>query len=60
MVIVRSARVPRDASCLPLRFALRPGQAHDSTLAGALLDDRLPPDSFVLAARPTTRNGSGR
>ena len=38
-----------DTSGLPLRFALSPGQAHDSTLAGALLDDRLPPDSFVLA-----------
>ena len=38
-----------DASGLPLRFALSPGQAHDSTLAGALLDDHLPPDSFVLA-----------
>ena len=36
-----------DASGLPLRFALSPGQAHDSTLAGALLDDRLPPDSFL-------------
>ena len=38
-----------DASGLPLRFALSSGQAHDSTLAGALLDDHLPPDSFVLA-----------
>ena len=38
-----------DASGLPLRFALSPGQAHDSTLAGPLLDDRLPPDAFVLA-----------
>ena len=28
---------------------MSPGQAHDSTLAGALLDDQLPPDSFVLA-----------
>ena len=37
-----------DATGLPLRFALSPGQAHDSTLAGALLDDHLPPDSFVL------------
>ena len=25
------------------------GQAHDSTLAEPLLDDRLPPDGFVLA-----------
>ena len=38
-----------DASGLPLRFALSPGQAHDSTLAGHLLDDQLPPDGFVLA-----------
>ena len=38
-----------DASGLPLRFALSPGQAHDSTLAGPLLDDHLPPDGFVLA-----------
>ena len=38
-----------DASGLPLRFALSPGQAHDSTLAEALLDDHLPPDSFVFA-----------
>ena len=38
-----------DASGLPLRFALSPGQAHDSTLAGPLLDDQLPPDGFVLA-----------
>ena len=37
-----------DASGLPLRFALGSGQAHDSTLAGALLDDHLPPDSFLL------------
>ena len=44
-----SARVPRDASGLPLRFALSPGQVHDSTLAGPLLDDQLPSDSFVLA-----------
>ena len=36
-------------SGLPLRFALSPGQAHDSTLAGHLLDDQLPPDGFVLA-----------
>ena len=49
VVVVRSARVPRDASGLPLRFALSPGQAHDSTLAGPLLDDHLPPDGFVLA-----------
>ena len=49
VVIVRSARVPRDAGGLPLRFALSPGQAHDSTLAGDLLDDQLPADSFVLA-----------
>ena len=38
-----------DANGLPLRFALNPGQAHDNTLAGHLLDDQLPPDSFVLA-----------
>ena len=37
-----------DASGLPLRFALSPGQAHDSTLAGPLLDDQLPADSFLL------------
>ena len=49
VVIVRSARVPRDASGLPLRFALSPGQAHDSTLAGPLLNHHLPPDGFVLA-----------
>ena len=40
-----------DASGLPLRFALSPGQAHDSTLARPLLDDQLPPDAFVLADR---------
>ena len=38
-----------DASGLPLRFALSPGQAHDSPLAGPLLDDQLPADAFVLA-----------
>ena len=38
-----------DANGLPLRFALSPGQAHDSTLAGPLLDDHLPADGFVLA-----------
>ena len=38
-----------DASGLPLRFALSPGQAHDSTLGGHLLDDHLPTDGFVLA-----------
>ena len=48
VVIVRSARVPRDASGLLLRFALSPGQAHDSTLAGPLFDDHLPPDGVVL------------
>ena len=37
-----------DGSGLPLRFALSPGQAHDSTLAGPLLDDQLLPDSFLL------------
>ena len=37
-----------DAEGLPLRFALSPGQAHDSTLAGHLLDDQLPPDGFLL------------
>ena len=46
---MRSACVPRDASGLPLRFALSPGQVHDSTLAGPMLDDQLPPDGFVLA-----------
>ena len=38
-----------DADGLPLRFALSPGQAHDSSLAGPLLDDQLPPNGFVLA-----------
>ena len=37
------------AGGLPLRYALSPVHAHDSTLAGTLLDDQLPPDSFVLA-----------
>ena len=40
-----------DASGLSLRFALSLGQAHDSTLAGSLLDDQLPPDGFVLAEK---------
>ena len=44
-----------DATGLPLRFALSPGQAqaqaHDSTLAGPLLDDRLPADGFVLGRK---------
>ena len=34
---------------MPLRFALSLGQAHDSTLAGPLLDDHLPADGSVLA-----------
>ncbi len=38
-----------DAAGLSLRFALSPGQAHDSTLAGLLLDGQLPADGFVLA-----------
>ena len=38
-----------DANGLPLRFALSPGPAHDSTLAGPLLADHLPADGFVLA-----------
>ena len=37
-----------DASGLPLRFTLSPGQAHDSTAAEALLEDQLPADSFLL------------
>ena len=37
-----------DAAGLPIRYDLSPGQAHDSTAAGALLAD-LPPDSFLLA-----------
>ena len=37
-----------DADGLPIRYDLSPGQAHDSTAAGALLAD-LPPDSFLLA-----------
>ena len=51
VVIVRSARVAarRQRPAAPLRFALSPGQAHDSTLAGPLLDDQLPADGFVLA-----------
>ena len=36
------------ASGLPLRYALSLSQAHDSTLAGPLLDHQLPPDGFVL------------
>jgi len=38
-----------DATGLTLRFALSPGQAHDSTLTGPLLDDHLPADGFMLA-----------
>ena len=37
-----------DAGGLPPRFAPSPGQAHDSRRAAPLLDNRLPPDSFVL------------
>ena len=37
-----------DATGLPIRYDLSPGQAHDSTVAGSLLAD-LPPDSFLLA-----------
>ena len=40
-----------DAAGLPIRYNLSPGQAHDSTAAGALLAD-LPPDSFLLADKP--------
>ena len=36
-----------DAHGLPLRFALSPGRRHDSQAARILLEDRLPPDSFV-------------
>ena len=37
-----------DANGLPLRVALSSGQRHDSQAARILLEDRLPPDSFVL------------
>ena len=37
-----------DATGLPIRYDLSPGQAHYSTVAGSLLAD-LPPDSFLLA-----------
>lgn len=36
-----------DANGLPLRVALSPGRRHDSQTARILLEDRLPPDSFV-------------
>ena len=38
-----------DASGLPLHFALSSCQALDSNPAGDLLDNQLPPNSFVLA-----------
>ena len=37
-----------DANGLPLRVALSSGQRHDSQAARILLEDQLPPDSFVL------------
>ena len=37
-----------DVSGLPIRYDLSPGQAHDSTAAGAMLAT-LPPDSFLVA-----------
>ena len=37
-----------DTQGLPLRFELSPGQRHDSQAAAALLEGRLPADSFVL------------
>ena len=37
-----------DANGLPLRVASISGQRHDSQAARILLEDRLPPDSFVL------------
>ena len=40
--------VVTDATGLPIRYDLSPGQAHDSMVAGPLLAD-LPPDSFLLA-----------
>ncbi len=39
-----------DVSGLPIRYDLSPGQAHDTTAAGAMLAD-LPPDSFLIAPR---------
>ena len=37
-----------DVTGLPIRYDLSPGQAHDSTAAGAMLAD-LPSDSFLVA-----------
>ncbi len=37
-----------DVTGLPIRYDLSPGQAHDSTAAGAMLA-HLPPDSFLIA-----------
>ena len=37
-----------DVSGLPVRYDLSPGQAHDTTAAGAMLAT-LPPDSFLIA-----------
>jgi len=37
-----------DVTGLPIRYDLSPGQAHDSTTAGAMLAN-LPPDSFLIA-----------
>ena len=37
-----------DVTGLPIRYDLSPGQAHDTTAAGAMLAT-LPPDSFLVA-----------
>ena len=37
-----------DVTGLPIRYDLSPGQAHDTTVAGAMLAT-LPPDSFLVA-----------
>ena len=42
-----------DASDLPLRFALSPGQAHGDILAGPLLDNQPPADDGFMLANKT-------
>ena len=46
--VISADEARRRAARIVNRIALSPGQAHDSTLAGPLLDDQLPPDGFVL------------
>ena len=60
--------VRANAAGLPIGFVITPGEAHDVTAYGALMDEAAPEPKVLLAdrgydadaIRPTSRNGAAR